>query len=128
VTYQSLEVLSPFSPAHITSHHNRYSAHHNEYYDTKHYIRITPHILADPVLVEMPKLYSTTNEKEDVLFVPVSYYFDEDEYDGLFRYKRFKAEDVGDETEVRRGYYLSRSVVTGAQLLFVFCSFGAIFS
>jgi hypothetical protein len=84
--------------------------------------------LADPVLVEMPKLYSTTNEKEDVLFVPVSYYFDEDEYDGLFRYKRFKAEDVGDETEVRRGYYLSRSVATGEQLLFVICSFDAIVS
>jgi hypothetical protein len=51
---------------------------HNErqrdYYDTKHYIRIPPHILCTPVLAELPKLYSNTDEKEDVLFVAVSYF------------------------------------------------------
>lgn len=86
----------------------RYSSEHNEYYDTKHYLRITPHILADPVHAELPKMYSNGNEKEDVLYVAVSYFFDEDEYDGMFRYKRFVAEDLGDENEVKRGYYVAR--------------------
>jgi hypothetical protein len=54
-----------------------YSAHnerHREYYDTKHYIRIPPHVLCTPVLAELPKLYSNTDEKEDILFVAVSYF------------------------------------------------------
>jgi hypothetical protein len=121
-----------------------YSAHnerHREYYDTKHYIRIPPHVLCTPVLAELPKLYSNTDEKEDILFVAVSYFvrtlrtqrtcltdfagdspysfplvdwhcqLDEDEYDGLTGYKRFTETDHGDETEASRGMYVASAIM-----------------
>ena len=56
-----------------------YSNEHNDYYDTKHDVRTTPHVLATPVHAEVPKQYDNTNENEDLLFVAVSYYLDEDE-------------------------------------------------
>jgi len=88
-----------------------YDEAHEEYYDTKNYIRIPPHILADPVLVELPKLYGSNNEKEDLLFVPVSYYLDEDEYDGFFSYQRYGVKDSGDETEAKRGSYVGSALM-----------------
>ena len=86
---------------------------YNDYYDSKHYIRLPPHILTTPTLVEVPKLYSSDKyEKEDMLFVAVSYYFDEDEYDGLLSsYQRFYNTDVGDETEARRGSYIANAIM-----------------
>jgi hypothetical protein len=88
-----------------------YNEEHSEYYDTKNYIRIPPHILSTPVLAEIPKLYGNTNEMDDILFVAVSYYFDEDEYDGFFSYKRFDESDHGDETEVQRGTFLGSAIM-----------------
>lgn len=88
-----------------------YSNEHNEYYDTKHYVRITPHVLSTPVHAEVPKLYSTKNEMDDLLFVAVSYYLDEDEFEDLFHYKRFEATDTGQENEVRRGTYVSSAIM-----------------
>lgn len=84
---------------------------HNEYYDEKHYVRIPPHILCTPVAAEVPKLYSQTNEMETVLFIAVSYYLDEDEYEGFFSYKRFRDRDQGDETEVQRGMYVANAIM-----------------
>ena len=48
---------------------------------------------------------------EQLLFVAVSYYLDEDEYEGLFSYKRFENTDRGDETEVQRGMYLANALM-----------------
>lgn len=89
-----------------------YNQEHQEYYDTRHYIRIPPHILCSPVLAEIPKMYSNKNEKEDILFLAVSYYLDEDEYEGLFSYKRFESTDQGDENEVRRGTFVANAIVS----------------
>ena len=90
----------------------RYSALHEDYFDEKHYIRLPPHILCTPVLVEMPKLYSNNEkETENLLFLPVSYYFDEDEYEGFFSYKRFDHRDSGDETETQRGMYVANAIM-----------------
>jgi hypothetical protein len=89
-------------------HHDRGA---NDYYDEKHYIRVPPHILCSPVLAELPKLYGESAEFDDVLFVAVSYYLDEDEYQGLFSYKRFEETDHGDETEVKRGSYVSSAIM-----------------
>lgn len=95
-------------------HDDMYTGHntaHREYYDTKHYIRVPPHVLCTPVLAELPRLYSNNNEKEDILFVAVSYYLDEDEYEGLFSYKRFENTDMGDETEVQRGTFVASAIM-----------------
>ena len=89
-----------------------YNDEHNEYYDSKHYIRVPPHILCPPVLAELPKQYGDQNEKEDILFVAVSYYLDEDEYEGFFSYKRFKEKDHGDETEIKRGNYVGSAIMS----------------
>lgn len=88
-----------------------YTSHHSDYYDSKHYIRLPPHILTTPVLVEVPKLYGNTDEKEDILLVAVSYYLDEDEYEGFFSYKRFQMTDQGDETEASRGCYVASAIM-----------------
>ena len=84
--------------------------HHDDYYDDKHYIRIPPHILSTPVLVEIPRLYGD-NEIDDILLVVASYYFDEDEYEGKFSYKRFSGTDRGDETESKRGMYVASAIL-----------------
>jgi hypothetical protein len=88
-----------------------YNADHEAYYDQQNYIRIAPHILCTPVLAEFPKLYSDKNEMEDILYVAVSYYMDEDEYQGMFSYKRFDSIDRGDETEARRGLYVASAIM-----------------
>jgi hypothetical protein len=92
--------------------YNKHNSIHNEYYDSKHYIRVPPHIIASPVLAELPKLYSQDNEMENILFVPVTYYFDEDEYEGFFSYKRFEDTDHGDENEVKRGTYVASAIMS----------------
>jgi hypothetical protein len=84
---------------------------HDAYYDEKHYIRVPPHILCTPVLGELPKLYGDKGDHDDILFVAVSYYLDEDEYQGFFSYKRFEETDHGDETEVKRGSYVSNAIM-----------------
>ena len=84
----------------------------SDYYDSKHYIRITPHILAEPVLAEVRKQYTQENEMDVMIFIPVSYYFDEDEYEGLFSYNRFSDGDIGDETEVKRGQYVASAILS----------------
>jgi len=90
----------------------RYGAYHEDIYDAKHYIRLPPHVLSTPVLAEVPKAYSNDkNEMEEMLFIAVSYYLDEDEYEGLFSYKRFEATDKGDETEVNRGMHVASALV-----------------
>lgn len=84
----------------------------DEYYDDKHYIRIPPHLLCPPVLMETPKLYSQNpDESRAALFVAVSYYMDEDEYEGFFSYKRFDNIDIGDESEVERGSYVASALM-----------------
>ena len=90
----------------------RYNDAHEDYFDDKHYIRLPPHILCTPVIVELPKLYSNNiGESETLLFLAVSYYFDEDEYEGFFSYKRFENGDHGDETETQRGMYTANAIV-----------------
>jgi len=90
----------------------RYNDDHEDYFDNKHYIRLPPHILCTPVLAELPKLYSkNAGETEKLLFVAVSYYFDEDEYEGFFPYKRFKDSDHGDQTETQRGMYTANAIM-----------------
>lgn len=84
----------------------------NEYFDEKHYVRITPHILCTPVLAEFPRLYANGNEMDDILFVAVSYYMDEDAYDGFFSYKRFSdAGDHGGGHEATRGLYVASAIM-----------------
>ena len=68
-----------------------YSNEHADYYDTKHYVRVTPHALATPVHVELPKQYGNTDENEDFLFVAVSCYLGDDEFEELLQYKRFES-------------------------------------
>ena len=89
-----------------------YDEKHEEYYDSKNYMRVPPHILCDPVLVEIPKKYGGAHEYDDYLVVAVSYYFDEDEYQGFFSYKRFDETDLGDETEMKRGGYVASALMT----------------
>jgi hypothetical protein len=89
----------------------RYSELHDDYFDDKHYIRLPPHILSTPVLAELPKMYNNNGETENLLFLGVSYYFDEDEYEGFFSYKRFANSDYGDETETERGMYTANAIM-----------------
>ena len=72
---------------------------------------ITPHVLATPVHTEVPKQYGNTNENEDLLFVAVSYYLDEDEFEELFHYKRFESTDPGQENEAPRGGYVAKAIM-----------------
>ncbi|CAJ1936648.1 unnamed protein product [Cylindrotheca closterium] len=88
-----------------------YHSEHDEYYKDEHYVRLPPHILANPTLMEFPKMYNDNGEHEYQLFVPVSYYMDEDEYEGFFSYKRFDETDIGDETEVQRGMYVASAIM-----------------
>jgi len=92
-------------------YYGRYDNAHEDYYDDKHYIRVPPHILCTPTLAEFPKLYSQSGETEQLLFVAVSYYLDEDEYEGFFSYRRFGTKDHGDETEVQRGMYVANAIM-----------------
>lgn len=86
--------------------------HHDDFYDDKHYIRLPPHVLSTPVLADMKKAYGQdANEREEMLFIAVSYYFDEDEYEGFFSYKRFENTDKGDETETDRGMHVASALV-----------------
>jgi hypothetical protein len=93
---------------------SRYHYKHNDYYDEKHYIRLPPHILASPTLADMKRSYSESGERESMIFIAVSYYFDEDEYEGHFSYKRFDNTDRGDETEQSRGKYVASALVSYA--------------
>jgi len=92
-------------------YYGRYKSYRDDYYDEKHYVRVNPHILSTPTLAEIPKLYGNDDEVEDMLFVPVSYFLDEDEYEGHFSYKRFDNTDAGDETEVKRGMYVASAIM-----------------
>jgi len=90
----------------------RYNDLHEDYFDDKHYIRLPPHILCTPVVAELPKMYGQKpGEIDTVLFVAVSYFFDEDEYEGFFSYKRFANSDHGDETETKRGMYTANAIM-----------------
>jgi hypothetical protein len=92
-------------------YYGRYDSESEDYFDDKHYVRIPPHILCTPVIAEFPKMYTQTGETEMFLFVAVSYYLDEDEYEGFFSYKRFVDTDHGDETEVQRGMYVANAIM-----------------
>lgn len=99
-------------PGYGDDYYGRYgNSEHDEYYDDKHYVRIPPHILCTPVAADLPKLYSQNGETETLIFVAVSYYFDEDEYEGFFSYKRFRDRDQGDESEVQRGMYAANAIM-----------------
>jgi len=90
----------------------RYNEMHEEYFDDKHYIRLPPHILCTPVIVDLPTPYSNNYEEtENLLFLAISYYFDEDEYEGFFPYRRFEHRDYGDETESQRGMYIANAIM-----------------
>jgi hypothetical protein len=99
-------------PGYDDYHDSRYHYKHNDYYDEKHYIRLPPHILASPALADMKKSYSESGEREEMIFIAVSYYFDEDEYEGHFSYKRFENTDRGDETEQARGKFVASALVS----------------
>jgi hypothetical protein len=101
-----------YGRGHYDDYYRFHNSAHQEYYDSKNYIRISPHVLATPTLAELPKLYSNNDEKDEILFVPVSYYLDEDEYEGYFSYQRFSEKDHGDETEVDRGKYVASAILT----------------
>ncbi len=92
-------------------YNGRYSDLHDDYFDDEHYMRLPPHVLATPVLAELPKPYTTNGETENLLFLAVSYYYDEDEYEGFFSYKRFENTDHGDETEAKRGLYTANAIM-----------------
>jgi hypothetical protein len=92
-------------------YYGRYNSESEDYYDDKHYVRIPPHVLCTPVLAEFPKLYNNNGETEHLLFLAVTYYLDEDEYEGFFSYKRFEETDHGDETEVKRGMYVANAIM-----------------
>ena len=100
-------------PGYDDYYSGRYDAEHEEYFDEKHYVRLPPHILCDPVVAELPKLYGNTGEMEEYMYLAVSYYLDEDEYEGCFgNYKRFdEVTDYGDETEVQRGMYVANGIM-----------------
>jgi len=89
----------------------KYGDLHDEYFDDEYYMRLPPHVLCTPVLAELPKPYTTNGETENLLFVAVSYYYDEDEYEGFFSYKRFENSDHGDETETKRGLYTANAIM-----------------
>ena len=89
----------------------RYTELHDTYFDDENYIRLPPHVLCTPVFAELPKPYTTNGESEKLLFLAVSYYFDEDEYEGLFSYERFEDSDDGDETETKRGMYTANAIM-----------------
>lgn len=84
---------------------------HDHYYNDKHYIRIPPHFLSTPVLAEIPRTYGD-REIEDFVLVAATYFFDEDEYEGKFSYKRFTGSDNGDENQVKRGQYLASAILS----------------
>jgi len=85
---------------------------YDDYYEDKNYIRLPPHVMSDPVLVELPKAYSNDKtEKEEMLFMAVSYFLDEDEYQGFFSYKRFDNTDSGDEDEFKRGMHVASAIL-----------------
>jgi hypothetical protein len=90
---------------------SRYHNQHNDYYDDKNYIRLPPHVLSTPVLADMKKAYGDNLEREEMIFMAVSYYFDEDEYEGHFSYKRFENSDKGDETEMDRGMHVASALI-----------------
>lgn len=90
---------------------SKYQSEHNDYYDDKHYIRLPPHVLSSPTLADLKKMYSENNEREEMLFFAVSYYFDEDEYEGHFSYKRFENTDAGGENETSRGMYVASALM-----------------
>jgi len=89
--------------------------HYNNFYSDENYIRVTPHVLARPVYVEIPKRYKSSEDAEwaveEFLVVPVSYYMDEDEFKGLQSYRRFKNKEGGDETETERGQFVASAVL-----------------
>jgi len=59
----------------------------DSYYALRNYIGVDPHVWATPMLVEMSS--GVENKREPVLLVPMSYYFDEDQYqDGGTRASR----------------------------------------
>lgn len=82
----------------------------DNFYDSGNYIRIPPHILSTPVMAEVPRLYGE-HDVDDILLVAATYFFDEDEYEGKFSYKRFTLDDHGDESEVKRGMYVATSIL-----------------
>ena len=88
---------------------------YDNFYSDENYIRVTPHVLARPVYVEVPKRYKGSDDPEwaveEYLVVPVSYYLDEDEFRGLQSYRRFKNKEGGDETETERGQYVASAVL-----------------
>lgn len=94
-----------------------YNQQHADYYHDKHYLRVTPHILTTPVMAEVPRQFGNTHERDDILVVAVSYYLDEDEYEGFKAHRRFASsgsgsdDAVGDETEVQRGSYVASALM-----------------
>lgn len=86
------------------------------FYDDDNYIRLSPHVLAQQLNVEIPKRYKSSLldnawAVEEYLIIPVSYYMDEDEFTGIQSYRRFLNKEGGDETEVQRGQYVSSAVL-----------------
>jgi len=92
----------------------------SRYYHEKNYLRLPPHLLSSPTLVELPRSYVGANADpidriDELLLCAVSYYFDEDEYgDSLTGVQSFRKQantDGGDETEEKRGRYVANAIM-----------------
>ena len=74
-----------------------------------------PYVLSTTVLADIKKAYGNDeNDREEIIVMAVSYYFDKDEYEGFFSYKRFESTDKGDETETNRGMHVANALVACA--------------
>mmetsp|Transcript_16506 Transcript_16506/g.23465 ORF Transcript_16506/g.23465 Transcript_16506/m.23465 type:complete len:1122 (+) Transcript_16506:215-3580(+) len=94
-----------------------FHSHQNaDFYKDENYLHIPPHALSTPTHVEIPLSWKDPNPNKisrafnEYVLIAVSYYLDEDEFDGFKRYKRFKNKSGGDDTEAERGKYLASAL------------------
>ena len=87
----------------------------NNFYADENYIRVPPHVLSRPALIEIPKRFKLSSDpeyaKEVYLAIAVSHYFDEDEFSGgLQQFRRFVNRNGGDDTFTKRGHFVASSI------------------
>ena len=85
------------------------------FYDDDQYMHVPPHVTSTPAYFESIRDSTSTFEKavyDEYLAIAVSYYFDEDEYSGFGnRDERFINRAGGDESEAKRGQFVSSGLV-----------------
>eukprot|EP00978_Attheya_sp_CCMP212_P012250 scaffold30465_cov51-Attheya_sp.AAC.2 len=94
---------------------NHHGNDYKSYYDEEYYFRLPPHLLGTPAFAEVPKNYRSETDaasNDVMLYFPVTYYLDEDEYDGLIRYKRFNNKEGNDHTPEKRGQFVANAMVS----------------